>query len=301
MHRSGTRSPRRLALLAGPLLAATLAMPPAAGAAVATPEHWVGTWSTALTAPASDPFPATVLEDQTLRQIVHVSTGGSSVRVRLSNEHGTRPLRIGRAHVALASGTGGDTGIVPGSDRVLTFGNQLGVTIPAGAPVLSDPVELQVPALSELAISTYLPQRTRVTSVHGSAYQRNFVVDGDRTGRTALRGAQVTTSWSFLSGVSVAAGPEAASVVTLGDSITDGAITTVDANHRWPDFLARRLQARDGPRRRRRAQQGHRRQPPAVRRQDHRGPVPGHRAAVRGERAAAASTATCWRSRASGT
>lgn len=255
MHRSGTRTPRRLALLACPLLAAALVASPAALVASpaapaaetspSEPQRWVGTWSTALTAPGSDPLPATVLEDQTLRQVVHTSVEGGSVRVRLSNEHGTRPLRIGEAHVALSSGTGGGTGTVPGSDRRLTFGGQRAVTIPAGAPALSDPVPLQVPALSDVAISTYLPQRTRATSVHGSAYQRNFIVDGNRTGRTALQGAEVTTSWNFLSGVSVTAAPDARSVVTLGDSITDGAITTVDANHRWPDFLARRLQARE--------------------------------------------------------
>ena len=240
-----TRAPRRLAVLAGPLLAATLvASPTAAATAGAQPERWVGTWSTALTAPGSDPLPVAVFDDQTLRQVVHTSVGGGSVRVRLSNEFGTRPLRIGAAHVALASGAGGGTGTVPGSDRVLTFGGQRTVTIPAGAPALSDPVPLRVPALSELAISTWLPQRTRATSVHASAYQRTFVVDGNRTGRTALQGAEVTTSWSFLSGVSVTGAADARSVVTLGDSITDGAITTVDADHRWPDFLARRLQAR---------------------------------------------------------
>jgi lysophospholipase L1-like esterase len=203
----------------------------------------VGTWSTAVTGAATPPVPATVFENQTLRQIVHVSVGGQTLRVRLSNEYGTQPLVVGEAHVARRAAGAPPTEIIAGSDRKLTFGGRSSFAVPAGAPALSDPVALPVPALSDLAVSIYLPQRTPASTLHGSAFQSNYIVAGNATGAASLPSPTVTTSWYFLSGVSVTGPPRAASIVALGDSITDGAITTVDANHRWPDFLARRLQA----------------------------------------------------------
>jgi lysophospholipase L1-like esterase len=213
------------------------------GSAVAAdrPAAWTGTWSTAVTGPATAPIPATVFEDQTLRQIVHTSIAGRSLRVRLSNEYGTEPLAIGAARVARRA-TGAQT--MAGTDRPLTFGGHTSVTVPPGAPALSDPVALSVPALSDLVVSIYLPRRTPAATVHGSAFQTNYIAAGNRTRSPDLPGATTTTSWYFLSGVSVAATPRAAAVVAFGDSITDGAVTTVDANHRWPDFLARRFQDR---------------------------------------------------------
>ncbi|GAA3348307.1 SGNH/GDSL hydrolase family protein [Amorphoplanes nipponensis] len=211
------------------------------GSAVAAgrPAAWAGTWSTGVTGPATAPNPETVFDNQTLRQIVHTSIGGRSLRVRLSNEYGAQPLVIGEARVARHAG---GARIVAGTDRRLTFGGRSSVSIPPGAPALSDPVALSVPALSELVVSIHLPRRTVAATVHGSAFQTNYVAAGNVTRSPDLTGAATTTSWYFLSGVSVAAPPRAAAVVTFGDSITDGAITTVDANHRWPDFLARRLQ-----------------------------------------------------------
>jgi lysophospholipase L1-like esterase len=204
---------------------------------------WVGTWSTAVTGAATPPQPQIVFENQTLRQIVHVSIGGNSLRVRLSNEYGEEPLVIGEARVARRPDGATGSEIVAGTDRRLAFGGRSSITIPAGAPALSDPVSLRVPALSDLVISLYLPQRTPAATVHGSAFQTNYVAGGNVTRSASLGGATERTSWYFLSGVSVTAGPKDGAVVALGDSITDGAITTVDANHRWPDLLARRLQA----------------------------------------------------------
>jgi lysophospholipase L1-like esterase len=211
-----------------------------AGSAVADagPAAWTGTWSTGVTGAATAPMPATVFEDQTLRQIVHVSIAGRSVRVRLSNEYGTEPLVIGEARIARRA-TAART--VPGTDRRLTFGGSSSFSVPPGAPALSDPVALTVPAGSDLAVSIYLPRRTAGATVHSSAFQTNYAAAGNVTRSPALTGATTSTSWYFLSGVSVAASPRAASVVAFGDSITDGAITTVDANHRWPDLLAGRL------------------------------------------------------------
>ncbi|MEU8229151.1 SGNH/GDSL hydrolase family protein [Actinoplanes sp. NPDC048967] len=211
------------------------------GSAVAAgrPATWTGTWTTAVTGAATPPMPQTVFENQTLRQIVHTSIAGRSLRVRLSNEYGTEPLVIGEARVARSAG---GSQLLAGTDRRLTFGGRSTFSIPPGAPALSDPVALPVPALSDLVVSIHLPRRTAAATVHGSAFQTNYLAAGNVTRSPALTGATAVTSWYFLSGVSVATAPRAASIVAFGDSITDGAITTVDANHRWPDFLARRLQ-----------------------------------------------------------
>jgi lysophospholipase L1-like esterase len=238
MTASTARFRRLLIGLAATCAGVTLTLTGSAGAAD-RPAAWTGTWSTAVTGPATAPVPATVFEDQTLRQIVHTSIAGGSLSVRLSNEYGTQPLVIGEARVARRS-TGAQT--VAGTDRRLTFGGHASVTVPPGAPALSDPVALPVPALSDLAISIYLPHRTPAATVHGSAFQTNYLAAGNRTHSPDLPGATATTSWYFLSGVSVTAPARTAAVVALGDSITDGAVTTVDANHRWPDLLARRLQ-----------------------------------------------------------
>jgi lysophospholipase L1-like esterase len=203
-----------------------------------TNEHWVGTWGSA---PAGPPLQAQLMtfNDQTLRLIVHTSIGGSRVRVRLSNELGTTSLRIGSAHIARRQA---GAAIVAGTDRVLTFGGAESVTIPAGAPALSDPVQLDVPALSDLAISLYLPGQVRADTIHSAAFQTNYVsLPGNFTGSAALPTERTITSWPFLTDVDVDA-PGSAAIVALGNSITDGANTTVDTNHRWPDLLALRLQ-----------------------------------------------------------
>jgi lysophospholipase L1-like esterase len=239
MTASTTRLRRLCTAVVATLGVATLTL---TGSAVAAdrPAAWTGTWSTAVTGAATAPVPATFFENRTLRQIVHTSIAGRSLRVRLSNEYGTEPLVIGEARLARHAG---GAQIMAGTDRRLTFGGRSSVSVPPGAPALSDPVTLPVPALSDLVVSIHLPERTAAATVHGSAFQTSYIAAGNVTRSPTLTGAATTTSWHFLSGVSVATAPRAGSVVAFGDSITDGAITTVDANRRWPDFLARRLQA----------------------------------------------------------
>ena len=238
------RAPGKL-LAAGTLALASLALPLSAHADKGlwdTSQQWVGTWGTA---PAGPPLPAQTqtFTDQTLRLIVHTSIGGSQVRIRVSNELGTTPLRIGAAHIALRQ-AGSD--IVPGTDRVLTFSGSTSITVPAGAPVLSDPVDLNVPALGDLAVSLYLPGEVQATTIHGSAFQTNYVsLPGNFTAAATLPTQRTITSWPFLTEVDVSA-PGAGAIVALGDSITDGAVTTIDANRRWPDLLALRLQTTRG-------------------------------------------------------
>jgi len=229
---------RRGFLLAGIGLAAVLAwQPPPVHAQGWNAERWVGTWGAG---PGGPPLPAStqVFTDQTVRLIVHTSIGGTRVRIRLSNEMGSTPLRIGGAHVALRAG-GAD--IQAGTDRALTFSGNPGIVIPPGAPVLSDPVDLNVPALSDLAISLYLPGTQGATTIHGTASQTNYVsLPGDFSGAASLPTQRTILSWPFLTEVDVTGG--GAAIVTLGDSITDGTRSTPDTNNRWPDWLARRLQ-----------------------------------------------------------
>jgi lysophospholipase L1-like esterase len=259
MHRVTARlrvpGSRRLALfgLIGLFLCSLLVVP--SGRAEARPEAarpgpaagaWVGTWATTPTAvPASD---GTAFEDQTIRQVIHASVGGDALRVRLTNEFGTGPLVVGEARVALRADGGAGIRTKPGSDRPLTFGGSASVTVPAGAPALSDPVGLRVPDGADLVISVYLPEHTPGGTVHAFAYQHNEVARGNVTARRELAGVETIDRWYFLSGVSVHRHPagRSAAVVTLGDSITDGATTTPGANRRWPDLLALRLRKAPG-------------------------------------------------------
>jgi lysophospholipase L1-like esterase len=185
------------------------------------------------------------LDNQTVRNVVFLSAGGDRVRIRLTNAFGTRPLQVGTASVALA-GSGAAT--VPGSARPVRFGGRSSVLIAAGGEALSDPVPLRVRALQKLAVSVYLPQATGPATQHWDAQQDNFLADGNRAAAPGSAGFTTTIScWMFADGVDVAPSPRVAgAVVTLGDSITDGFLSTNNADRRYPDFLARRLQARPG-------------------------------------------------------
>ncbi|MFZ2005287.1 MAG: GDSL-type esterase/lipase family protein, partial [Stellaceae bacterium] len=203
--------------------------------------NWVGTW-TAAPAPAE----GVALANVTLRMTPRVSIGGDTVRVRISNAYGVRPLRIGAAHLALR---GEAATIVPGSDRVLTFGGEPKATIAAGAVLVSDPVALQVKPLADLAVSFHLPQDLPATfGITGRyARQTNYISPvGDFTGETAMPVGRLTDDWYFLCGVDVVAPKETLGVVAVGDSLTDANISTHDGHHSWPSQLARRLIARGG-------------------------------------------------------
>jgi lysophospholipase L1-like esterase len=221
----------------------------ALAATAAAQSHWVVTWgaSPAPQLPDEAQMRAAKLtfENQTLREIVHASIGGDTVRVRLSNAYGKQSVEIGAAHVALRAN---GPGIVAGSDRALTFSGRPAVSIPPDALVLSDPVKLNVPAAGDLAISIFIPKAAAGAGIHYSAQQTSYVGRGDLAAAASLAGADTITSWVFLTGVDVLAPEPASAVVAFGDSITDGARSTVDANHRWPDILAGRLLARRGGR-----------------------------------------------------
>jgi lysophospholipase L1-like esterase len=200
---------------------------------------WIGTWATA--PQAAVPGHPQIFRHQTLRLIVHVSAGGSKLRIRISNTFGDQPLRIGGAHVARPT-DGAD--IDPASNQTLRFRGQPSATLPAHATVVSDAVELDVPALGDLAISLFLPETTAATTSHLLALQTSYVSaeTADATAAVKFPVARTIDSWPFLTGVDVAARPGAATIVALGSSLTDGDGSTKNANRRWPDVLAERLQ-----------------------------------------------------------
>ena len=229
-----------LALAGGAALGAAVA--PGA-AAVAAPRSggagWVGTWAAVpTTVPPAGPA---VLEDQTVRHVVHTSIGGDELRIRLTNEFGETPLRIGEVRVAVRAGSGASTDTVAGTDRRVTFGGRGTVTVPAGSPCVSDPVPLRVSDGADLTVSIHLPGRTEVTTQFAFAFQENAIAAGNVTAARRITPTSTITAVYFLSGVSVRT--RGSAVVAFGDSITNGANTANNANHRWPDLLAARLHA----------------------------------------------------------
>ncbi|HMD19040.1 MAG TPA: SGNH/GDSL hydrolase family protein [Alloacidobacterium sp.] len=204
--------------------------------------NWVGTWAASpvgTVVNSGQPSPA----NSTYRNIVHISIGGPSVRVQLTNEFGTEALKVGAADIATSSGGGS---IQPGSDHALTFNGKPIVEIPAGALVLSDPVAMPATPLSDLVVSIYLPdQQIRNTTCHTGGHSTNYVLRGNASAAPTADNSSPITSWCFVKGIDVStnAADHAAAIVTFGDSITDGAQSTYDMNRRWPDVLAARLQA----------------------------------------------------------
>jgi lysophospholipase L1-like esterase len=178
------------------------------------------------------------LHQQTVREIVKISAGGRRVRVVLSNRYGTQPLVIGEVHVAFSSD---GAAIVKDSDRVLTFAGRRSVTVPPGAPAVSDPVYLDVAALRKLAVTTYFPQQTPLTTFHWGEQQTGYIASGNVAGAAEIKADSLLKGRAFLCSVLVDAAPHTRTVVAFGDSITDGNGSTPDLNRRWPDFLSERL------------------------------------------------------------
>jgi lysophospholipase L1-like esterase len=201
--------------------------------------NWVGTW-------AASPMACQVKSrepsagDSTYRNVVRISIGGKGFRVQLTNEFGNSELMVGSAHLAIDSGDGT---IKPGTDQVLTFGRRPAVTIPANGFMVSDEVSMDVPALSSLSISLYVTDQEIATrTCHELGTSTNYRSKGDTTAALTMTNARAVGAWNFVKGIEVRADKNAFAVVALGDSITDGYGSTKDRNHRWPDYLAERLQ-----------------------------------------------------------
>jgi lysophospholipase L1-like esterase len=224
-------------------LVCLLVLAAAAAANAGTPINegrWIGTWSAA-TEPAQ-PEGTRSIRNETLRLIIHVSAGGRRVRIRLSNRFGDRPLIVSSAHLARRA-SGPD--IVPGSDRIIEFGGKTSIRLETGIEMTSDPVDLDVPPLSDLAVSLYFAEATAVTTAHALALQTSYraVATGDFTAAVRFPAANPLSTWPFLNGADVWAAPNSAAIVAFGSSLTDGDGSTSDTNHRWPDRFAARLHA----------------------------------------------------------
>jgi lysophospholipase L1-like esterase len=233
-------------------------------------DRWVGTWSTSEVGrpqtpaqPVQGPPPFMRSEcaagpppgsgfmhftDQTLRQIVHTSIGGSRVRVVLSNAYGTAPLTVGAAHVALREA---NAAIQQGSGRPLTFSGKPTFTIPPGAIAHSDAVTLTIPQMADVAIDLYLPGTTNTAApvtMHTGAFQTNYVSEtGNHAGAAKLPVAATTQNWFIIYRLEVSTPDAIGGLVTYGDSITDGTRSTPDTNNRWPDQLVRRMLTQPTP------------------------------------------------------
>jgi lysophospholipase L1-like esterase len=245
---------------------------------LAAQEKWVATWGTAqqqyraggggrgvapptsaAPAPAAQPVPPPAaatgparrfpvppplagLNNQTVRMIVRTSIAGHTLRVRLANALGAPSVRLGAAHLAIR---GKDAAIAAGSDRALSFSGSPTATIYAGQVLVSDPVTLDVPALTDLAVSLYFPGETGPPTSHTFGLRPAYVsTPGDFTGSTEIAEPAATMqSWYWVEGIDVLAPATAGTLVTFGDSITDGDQSTPDTNGAWPSLLARRLQA----------------------------------------------------------
>jgi lysophospholipase L1-like esterase len=217
----------------------------ASAAFLAAQDRWIPTWTTAQLL-ARTPPPTTAgapaprgYSNQTIRMMVRTSIGGSRLRIKLSNAFGSAPVALGAAHIALRAK---DSAIVPASDRPLTFNGKPGATIGPGVVLLSDPVNLDVPPLADVAVSLYLPGETGPPTTHATALHTTYISkEGDATAQESIGDATTTQSYYWLYAIEVMAPEKTGLIVAYGDSITDGARSSNESNHSWPALLAARL------------------------------------------------------------
>ncbi|GLI00763.1 SGNH/GDSL hydrolase family protein [Phytohabitans aurantiacus] len=246
------REPGRRRVLA--LLMAALVAIVAAVVATATPAgahpggRWSASWSTSMIASFPEAFGTPNwsggFDDQSVRQPIRVSRGGAAVRIRVSNVYGAEPLRLTGASIARA---GEGAAVRPGSLRPVTFDGRRSTVVPAGRELPSDPVALPVAPLERLTVTLYFARPTGPSTFHLMSFATSYRAGGDhRFDRSGTAFTETSQSWYYLSGVDVVgAAPhrDRGTVVTFGDSITDGAFSTPDADNRYPDELAERLVA----------------------------------------------------------
>ncbi|MEW2131238.1 GDSL-type esterase/lipase family protein [Streptomyces sp. NPDC005435] len=221
------------------LAAALLALVPGTASAAEpgrTGHAWTGSWEAAPSGTTAG------LPGAAVRNVVHLSAGGSALRVRIGNRFGAAPLRIGAVTVAVRRGAG--AGAVPGTMRTVTFRGDRTAVVPTGRDLLGDPVRLTVRAAADLLVTVFVPEDCGPATEHRTALQTSYVAragaghaaDEDDAAYTAT----AVSRWYYVTGVDVRATARG-SVVALGDSLTDGTGSTPDTNHRWPDLLADRL------------------------------------------------------------
>ena len=217
---------------------------------IASPEpnpSWVGSWacSQQIPEPANALLPDE-LRNATLRQVVHLSASGNAIRIHLSNAFGIAPLHLMSVHIA-HSISNGSAAIDPATDKAVEFAGESDVTIPAGAEYVSDSLRYIAEAATDLAISIHYDEPPEQETGHPGSRAISYLARGDLVSAADLPRAKKVDHWYQLSGVDVATSDSSFSIVILGDSITDGHGATTNGNDRWPDVLARRLQAARHP------------------------------------------------------
>jgi len=229
------------------VVAITAASRPAAARTGAA--GWITSWAASPQTGARGTLAGRGFDDQTVREVIFASAGGDPIRLQLTNLYGTTPLHVGHVTVAEADPTDPGTAAVAGQIYPVTFGGSTSVVVPAGEQLLSDPVDMRVEPLEDLTVSVYLPDRTGPATFHADAQELNWV--SARGDHAADQGAGAfttsTLSWYYVEGLVVRSADTVGTVVALGDSITDGVGSTVGADARWPNDLARRLDALGGP------------------------------------------------------
>jgi lysophospholipase L1-like esterase len=201
---------------------------------------WIATWTTSPEPADPDPKqPILNLQDQTVRERVRISVGGPQIRIRLSNEYGSSPLLVGAVTVAEPKDP---ASIEPGSIQAVTFAGKNSITIPAGAPAISDPVAFTAAYGAEISISLYFPKRVTTPTWHALALKRTVLSrPGDHTHDEKIQAGTEALSSIFVTAVLVPAPPSKHVIVAFGDSIVDGDESTAEADRNWPSDLIRRL------------------------------------------------------------
>ncbi len=228
-------------------LSLTLMIVGAAGAVRAqspskSPSTWTGTWAASQQIPEpQNALPLDDLRDATVRQIFHLSIGGKTLRVRLSNAFGTKPLHFTSVHIARPLSVSSPQ-VDPSTDEALTFSGSSEVIVPAGADYVSDPVSYPLEALSSLAVTFHLDNPPAGETGHPGSRATSYYLHGDLVSAADLPAAKRVDHWYQISGIDVAGASSAAAIAVLGDSITDGHAATTNGNDRWTDVLAARLQ-----------------------------------------------------------
>lgn len=209
-------------------------------AAPASTGTWVGAWS-ASPAGAEPGTETQGYAGRSVRNVVHTSVGGTSVRITLSNLYGQSALTVAHASIALAAGTG-TAAATADTMRRLTFDGRTAVVVPAGGQVLSDAVRMLVPHDSDVLVTTYSPTASGPVTYHPHARQISYLADGDLTEDVTGTGyTEQSPYWRYLTALDVLSNESDGTVVAFGDSLTDGITSTLNANHRWPDMLTARL------------------------------------------------------------
>jgi lysophospholipase L1-like esterase len=208
---------------------------------------WVGSWAASQQlAEPQNSLPPELLNDATLRQVVHLSVGGTALRIHLSNAFGVLPLHLSCVHIAHPLSPA-SAAIDPASDKPVAFSGEPDVIIPAGAEFISDPIDIPVAPLSDIAVSIHFDLPPAGQTGHPGSRATSYLVHGDSVSAADLPGAMKFDHWYQLAAIDVAepssTQPGSATIVALGDSITDGHGATTNGNDRWTDVLAQRLQA----------------------------------------------------------